>query len=95
MSAHFAIQTVIEIIFAVLLIIGFINEDKLIAFEHVLARYIRAYIAKKKRERIARTAKNTKNSGRQYNADSVRTASRISGQTQQTRASGYSADSAA
>ena len=41
MSTTFAIQTIIEIIIAVLLIIGFMNEEKVIRFENELFRIIK------------------------------------------------------
>ena len=41
MSTTFAIQTLIEIIIAVLLIIGYMNEEKVIRFENELFRLIK------------------------------------------------------
>lgn len=49
MSALFVIQTIAEIIIAAALILGVIFEEKLIAFETVLARRIRAAIRRKRR----------------------------------------------
>ena len=53
MSALFVIQTIAEIIIAAALILGVIFEEKLIAFETVLARRIRAAIRRRKRAAAA------------------------------------------
>lgn len=44
MSTTFAIRTIIEIIIAVLLIIGFMNEEKVIRFENELFRIVKITI---------------------------------------------------
>lgn len=55
MSAAFAISTIIEFIFAALLIYGFIHEEKVIAFEQSVKRIvignIRRYIRIKNRKK--------------------------------------------
>lgn len=56
MSALFVIQTLAEIIIAAALILGVLFEEKLIAFETVLARRIRAAVRRRRRA-AANTAK--------------------------------------
>ncbi|MEI6578223.1 MAG: hypothetical protein WCN92_02020 [Eubacteriales bacterium] len=53
MIAIFAVQTTIEIIAALLLIWGFINEKKFIAFENKLAHAIAVNIRNYRRRKLA------------------------------------------
>lgn len=53
MSAIFAITTIVEIAVAVLLIWGFINERKIVAFEDKLARAIAIHIRNHRRRKLA------------------------------------------
>ena len=52
MAAIFAVQTTIEIAVALLLIWGFINEKKFIAFEDKLARAIAINIRNRRRRKL-------------------------------------------
>ena len=53
MSVLIAAQSAIELIAVVLLIWGFINEDKFIAFEDKLARAIAIHIRNRRRRKAA------------------------------------------
>ncbi len=53
MSVFFAVQTTIEIIVVLLIIWGFINEEKFVAFEDKLARAIGIHIRNRRRRKAA------------------------------------------
>lgn len=53
MVAIFAVQTTIEIVVALLLIWGFINEKKFVAFENKLAHAIAVNIRNYRRRKLA------------------------------------------
>lgn len=83
MSASFAIQTVIEIVLSVLLIIGFIYEEKVIAFEKALAKCVkirlRRYLRRKAAEKASEQSDFTreqKPAQREYKAQRARSASK-------------------
>lgn len=56
MSALFAFQTVIEIVLSVLLIIGFIYEEKVIAFEKALVKCVKIRLRRYLRRKAAEKA---------------------------------------
>lgn len=83
MSALFAFQTVIEIVLSVLLIIGFIYEEKVIAFEKALAKCIkirlRRYLRRKAAEKARAQsdfAREQKNEQREYKTHRTRSDSK-------------------
>lgn len=83
MSALFAFQTVIEIVLSVLLIIGFIYEEKVIAFEKALAKCIkirlRRYLRRKAAEKARAQsdfARKQKNEQREYKTHRTRSDSK-------------------
>jgi hypothetical protein len=53
MSVFFAVQTIIEIVAVLLLIWGFANEEKFVAFEDKLARAIAINIRNRRRRKAA------------------------------------------
>ncbi len=53
MSVFFVVQTIVEIIAVGLLIWGFINEDKFIAFEDKFARAVGIHIRNRRRRKAA------------------------------------------
>ncbi|HZK39151.1 MAG TPA: hypothetical protein VFD23_03225, partial [Clostridia bacterium] len=53
MTVFFAVRTTIEIIAVLLLIWGFINEEKFIAFEDKLARAVGIHIRNRRRRKAA------------------------------------------
>ena len=91
MSASFAIQTVIEIILSVLLIIGFIYEEKVVAFEKAFAKCVKIrfhrYIRRKTAERAkahSDSARERKNAQNGYKSQRTRSDSK-NGNTHGTR----------
>ena len=68
MSSGFAIQTTIEAVIAILLIIGLINEDKVAAWEQRIFFAIKRRIRGIKRNRCSRKIINMRDGNRQTGA---------------------------
>ena len=83
MSASFAFQTVIEIVLSVLLIVGFIYEEKVIAFEKALAKCIKIRLRRYLRRKAAEKAnaqsdftREQKSAQREYKAQRTRSSAK-------------------